>query len=348
MSLVVNKTRFLAFASFVSLFSGIHVSSTQAQSVAEKNLAQAILASQDVQQFNVLYHFDSVAFAEPLPGGKVQNYVAFASLKLGRDEGSNKLLHRIIVRRKVDGDTTAYLENSETIFDSGVQETTLSKAPLTTSAEKRSLLQSSFILKNDPREIRVWLTPAALGHRFPLLRAAISDVSTGKTQQCAQGVIDGPFKHNVQYGLLSNRESDGKTVCTEQCKDPSSTPCRETEFPPGVTYAFINTRAFSEANNNFILSKAGKVAGDDETLTRLCQGMGFDGVARINKARLFSPKSSFDRMFSCKNMVVVRYVNGAWTNATSCDVGRKYIEISPKADEPTIGESSDVTCYKLD
>jgi hypothetical protein len=155
MSLVVNKTRFLAFASFVSLFSGIHVSSTQAQSVAEKNLAQAILASQDVQQFNVLYHFDSVAFAEPLPGGKVQNYVAFASLKLGRDEGSNKLLHRIIVRRKVDGDTTAYLENSETIFDSGVQETTLSKAPLTTSAEKRSLLQSSFILKNDPREIRV-------------------------------------------------------------------------------------------------------------------------------------------------------------------------------------------------
>ncbi len=348
MSLVSQKTRLLAFASLVSAVSGAQINPARAQSAADKTLAQSILASQDVQQFNVMYHFDSVAFAETLPGGKVQNYVALASLKLGRDEGSNKLLHRIIVRRKLDGDTTTYLENSETIFDSGVKETTLSKAPLTTSAEKRSLLQSSFSVKNDPREIRVWLTPAALGHRFPLLRAAISDISTGEFQQCAQGVIDGPFKHNVQYGLLSERESDGKTVCVEQCKDPSSTPCRETEFPPGVTYAYINTRAFSEANNNFVLSKAGKVAGDEETLTRLCQGMGFDGVARINKARLFSPKSTFDRMFSCRNMVVVRYVNGAWTNSTSCDVGRKYIEIAPKADEPTIGESSDVTCYKLD
>jgi hypothetical protein len=348
MSLVSHKRRLLAFASVVSALSGAHISLVQAQSAADKTLAQAILASQDVQQFNVMYHFDSVAFAETLPGGKVQNYVALASLKLGRDEGSNKLLHRIIVRRKIEGDTTAYLENSETIFDSGVQETTLSKAPLTTSAEKRSLLRSSFNLKSDPREIRVWLSPASLGHRFPLLRAAISDISTGKFQQCAQGVIDGPFKHNVQFGLLSTRESDGKTVCTEQCKDASSTPCRETEFPPGVTYAYINTRAFSEANNNFVLSKAGKVAGDDETLGQLCRGMGFDGVARINKLRLYSPKSSFDRMFSCRNMVVVRYVNGAWTNSTSCDVGRKYIEISPKADEPTIGESTDVTCYKLD
>jgi len=295
-----------------------------------------------------MYHFDSVAFAETLPGGKVQNYVALASLKLGRDEGSNKLLHRIIIRRKIDGDDTPYLENSDTIFDSGVKETTLSKAPLTTNAEKRSLLKSSFYVKNDPREIRVWLTPATLGHRFPLLRAAISDISTRKFQQCAQGVIDGPFKHNVQFGLLSTRDSDGKTICTEQCKDPSGTPCRETEFSPGVTYAYINTRAFTEANNNFVLSKAGKVAGDDETLTQLCKGMGFDGVARVNNLRLYSPRSAFDRMFTCRNMVVVRYVNGTWTNATSCDVGRKYIEITPKADEPNIGESSDVTCYKLD
>lgn len=348
MSLVTTKTRFLALTSLASLITSTQATVVQAQSASEKTIAQAILAAQDLQQFNVLYHFDSVAFTETLPGGKVQNYVALASLKLGRDEGSNKLLHRIIVRRKIDGDATPYLENSDTIFDSGVQETILSKAPLTTSGEKKSLLQSSFYVKNDPREIRVWLTPATLGHRFPLLRAAISDISTRAFQQCAQGVIDGPFKHNVQYGLLSTRQSDGKTVCTEQCKDTTGTPCRETEFSPGVTYAYINTRAFSEANNNFVLSKAGKVAGDDETLTQLCKGMGFDGVARVNNPRLYSPRSAFDRMFTCRNMVVVRYVNGAWTNATSCDVGRKYIEITPKADEKTIGESSDVTCFKLD
>ncbi len=348
MSLVARKAHFIALASIASLISSTQPGIANAQSASDKTIAQAILASQDLQQFNVLYHFDSVAFAETLPDGKVQNYVALSSLKLGRDEGSNKLLHRIIVRRKIDGDATPYLENSETIFDSGVQETTLSKAPLTTAAEKKSLLQSSFYAKNDPREIRVWLTPATLGHRFPLLRAVVADISTRAIQQCAQGVIDGPFKHNVQYGLFSTRTSDSKNVCTEQCKDPSGTPCRETEFSPGVTYAFINTRAFSEANNNFVLSKAGKVAGDDETLTHLCKGMGFDGVARVNKLRLYSPRSAFDRMFSCRNMVVVRYVNGTWTNATSCDVGRKYIEIAPKADEPNIGESSDVTCYKLD
>jgi hypothetical protein len=50
MSLVAKNARFLALATLASFITNTHLNLTSAQSTSDKTIAQAILASHDVQQ----------------------------------------------------------------------------------------------------------------------------------------------------------------------------------------------------------------------------------------------------------------------------------------------------------
>ena len=214
-------------------------------------VASAMMAAESLPLFNVLYQTDAVQFSEG-----TQKYVALGSYKLGND-GTE--LHRIVIRKAAATDTTAALENSPTIFDSGVKMGALSG--------------SKFFQKTGPIETHVWFAPASTPHAFPVLRAMVGDAtnaaSTGvaNMKSCGQGVIDAPF-----IGNINNVTPLSGAACP---------------FGSKIVYGKAITTGFGIPS----VSGGVRLAADAATALKVCQLNGYDGVSVVN-AQSFSSCSN--------------------------------------------------------
>ena len=202
----------------------------------QTKIANTIFDSQDLPTKNVLYQYDAVMFSEG-----VQKYVAFASYKLG---GDGTVRHRIFVRKGATGDTTPFLENSLTIFDSGIK----------SDAEMKT---SRFYQKTGPVDTIVWLTPGTGGHKFPMLRAVVGNAQTRTMTNCGQGVLDAPFTDNVNSQL---------PAVGGACS-----------FGSKITYAVA-----SFTNLGISLGAGVRISSDPNTVAKVCQVNGFEGASVVD------------------------------------------------------------------
>lgn len=213
---------------------GAPVDLTQLQT----KIANTVLDAEDLPIKNVLYQYDAVPFVEG-----TQKYVAFGSYKLGAD---GKVLHRVFVRKGTATDTSLYLENSPTIFDSGIK----SDAELKTSR---------FYQKAGAFDTIVWLTPGTGKHKFPFLRAIVGNAQSKTVTNCAQGVIDAPFTDNI----------NGQAPTTQVV---GSCP-----FGSNITY-----KVASFANLGISLGAGVRIAADPATVAKVCQVNGLEGASMVN------------------------------------------------------------------
>jgi hypothetical protein len=202
----------------------------------QTKIVNTIFDAQDLPIKNVLYQFDAVRFAEG-----AQKYVALGSYKLGAD---GKVLHRVVVRKGATGDTTPFLENSLTIFDSGIR----------SDAEMKT---SRFYQKTGPVDTIVWLTPGTGRHKFPMLRAVVGNAQTKNMASCGQGVIDAPFTDNVNEQVPA-----AGAACS---------------FGSKITYAVA-----SFANLGITLGAGVRISADAATVAKVCQVNGLEGASVVN------------------------------------------------------------------
>jgi hypothetical protein len=211
----------------------------------QTKIVNTIFDAQDLPIKNVLYQYDAVQFADG-----AQKFVALGSYKLGAD---GKVLHRVVVRKGATGDTSPFLENSPTLFDSGIK----------SDAEMKT---SRFYQKTGPVDTIVWLTPGTGRHKFPMLRAVVGNAQTRTMTNCGQGVIDAPFTDNVNSQV---------PAVGGACS-----------FGSRITYAVA-----SFANLGISLGTGVRISADPSTVAKVCQVNGFEGASVVN-AKAFASCSN--------------------------------------------------------
>ena len=207
----------------------------------QTKIVNTIFDAQDLPIKNVLYQYDAVQFADG-----AQKFVALGSYKLGAD---GKVLHRVIVRKGATGDPTPFLENSLTIFDSGIK----------SDAEMKT---SRFYQKTGPVDTIVWLTPGTGRHKFPMLRAVVGNPQTKTMTNCGQGVIEAPFTGNVNSQV---------PAVGGACS-----------FGSKITYAVA-----SFTNLGISLGAGVRISSDPDTVAKVCQVNGFEGASIVD-AKIFA------------------------------------------------------------
>jgi hypothetical protein len=202
----------------------------------QTKIVNTIFDAQDLPIKNVLYQYDAVQFADG-----AQKFVALGSYKLGAD---GKVLHRVVVRKGATGDTSPFLENSPTLFDSGIK----------SDAEMKT---SRFYQKTGPVDMIVWLTPGTGRHKFPMLRAVVGNAQTRIMTNCGQGVIDAPFTDNVNSQV---------PAVGGACS-----------FGSKITYAVA-----SFTNLGISVGAGVRISADPNTVAKVCQVNGFEGASVVN------------------------------------------------------------------